>query len=385
MVAPTATPATHRERGDDDGGHALVGDRQAEGGDAHRGGRGQADLRDHAIVALETTERGDREQEQRGRGEHRPAGSAGGPESRERRPLERLAQSGAGQGQPARSGTDQGDPRQHGQLVDPADGSQGGEGDDGKRADQQPVTEQVHRGGVRREEADARDHLRRGQATLGDRPGEGNAQQGEADDQGQLGRRALAEPAGAIGADQVERQQAEGDRAQRLAGHAEASRGQPAAEAGGGDREPGQHSGAAADAEPRPGHREEDDRGDEQAQGAQAEQDGGHRRGSQAGPSGSGTRRGIGGIGGTKEVAGTGTGATTSPQLADQVVGPGERRGQAGRERVVQREPAGGAGRGRAWQGCGAVGAHGGVGVPRHVPIDSTGGGGAPPVRRSAG
>ncbi len=105
-------------------------------------------------------------------------------------------------------------------------------------------------------------------------------------------RRTPSQPA-LLGADHVEDDQPERDGGERLGGDPEVAAGQPLAGERGRDGQPDQHRGAAADAEPRPGHGQEDHGGDEQAGRAEPEQDLGHRGGAEAG----GRRGGAGGVG----------------------------------------------------------------------------------------
>ena len=96
-----------------------------------------------------------------------------------------------------------------------------------------------------------------------------------------VGRR--TQPAGVLGAEHVQHDQPQRDRGERLGSDAEVAAGQPLAGDRGRDGEPDQHRGAAADAEPRPGHGQEDHGGDEQAGRAEPEQDLGDRGGAEAG------------------------------------------------------------------------------------------------------
>ena len=90
------------------------------------------------------------------------------------------------------------------------------------------------------------------------------------------------QPAGVLGADQVEHDQPQRDDGERLGGDPEVAAGEPLAGERGRDGQPDQDRGPAADAEPRPGDGQEDHGRDEQAGGAEPEQDLGDRGGAEA-------------------------------------------------------------------------------------------------------
>ena len=102
------------------------------------------------------------------------------------------------------------------------------------------------------------------------------------DHAGEPGVGQVAEPPGVVGAGHVERQEPEGDGGERLRGDAQPASAQPVAEGAGHEREADEDRRTTADAEPGPGLRQEDHRGDEEAQGPEAEQDLGDRGRAQA-------------------------------------------------------------------------------------------------------
>ncbi len=130
----------------------------------------------------------------------------------------------------------------------------------------------------------------------------------------------VAEPAGVLCSDDVERDQAEADDAQRLTGHPQTATGEGPGTAEGDARQGEQDEGASAHAQPAPGHGQERDGRDQQAEGAERQQDPRHRRAAQprcievgrpvvgAGTPGCGVRRRVG-----QERAGRGGGERPRP------------------------------------------------------------------------
>ena len=146
------------------------------------------------------------------------------------------------------------------------------DGRDGVRAPLDGGQDQRQRGG--------RHELRHHQAVPPRSQGQDDPghEEPEADHAEQLLGRQVTEPAGVVGAHDVEHDEAEGDGGQGLGGDLETPAAEQAARRAGGGGEEHEDGRAAADAEPRPGHGQEDHRRDQEARRAEAQQDLGDRR-----------------------------------------------------------------------------------------------------------
>ena len=189
-----------------------------------------------------------------------------------------------------------------------------------------------------------------------------------ADQLGERSRGRVAEPAGAVGAHEVQGQQPESHQDEGLGGGAETTSGRPPGQGAGDAREDDQGRRTPADPEHRPGHGQEHQGRDQQAAGAQREQDLRDRRGTEAAPP---VSRAAGGRGGTALGRGTGHlgggGDRAGPQRGEERVGPAERGEQLLRRLTAQREGAGPAGDGAGVDRGEAVRAASGIGVAGHV------------------
>ena len=278
-----------------DGDGRDLGRRPVETREHHRERDGAGHQR-CAPLSHEGLGPGDGPEEQRQQAhQHQLPAVAVDPELAHRRVRARLDQRSQAEDRPARGRQRARDPRQHLGTEPAAKRAQAGEGEhgdgsrrvDGRDGVRRPVDAGQHEG-----QTGGCHELRNHQPAGPHGQGNSRRQESEADDAEQPLERELAEPAGVVGAHDVEHDEPEGDGGERLGGDLEASaaeHGPRDARDGGQEHEDG---GPAAHPEPRPGDRQEDHRRDQEAGRAETEQDLRDRRSLEALSRGDRSRRG---------------------------------------------------------------------------------------------
>ena len=297
------------------------------------------------------------------------------PQLARRRVRRCLGQCPHGAACPGRGGHETRHPGQHLRTEASADGSQSRKCEHGHETDQvdggdgvgRPVdARQDHRETHR---SDQLRHHETGRTQRRHRHDDAGHEEAETDQADEGLDVEVAEPAGVVGADEVEHHESERDGGQRLGGDREAAATKGHARRAGGTGQQDKDGGAASHPEPGPGDGQEDHGGDEEAGGAESEQDLGDRCAPEAVPDGCGPRDGH-----RREVRVEGRrrgrrwdrrGEGRGPQPVEQVVGLAQRAEQLGGKEALQRQRARRASERRGGERAAAVGTDGRVRVAR--------------------
>ena len=253
-------------------GRALVGGRQA-------GRHGQ-----HAAAAAAPSARvSTGYEETKGTGARRRSEATSSadavavdPETVQRWVVGRLGQADEHQGQPPAGRADDGSDPQDPELAGPARGHQGAIGDHDERRDRGGSLGRAQDAEAEQGQGEHGHDLRRGQPGR-DGQRESGDEHGPTDGADHAGVGEATQPAGVVRADDVQGEQTQRDRGQRLGRDPEAAGAEPHTQPAADQGEADEDRRTPSDAEPGPGDRQEDDGRDQQAQRTEAEQDLGDR------------------------------------------------------------------------------------------------------------